>query len=251
MGAVEGVVGSLIIGFIHLQMSDVNRAIVLAAGIGSRLKWLTENRPKALMRVAGSPAIVQVIQRLVAAGIRDISINIHHHGEGLEDALGNGSRWGVNLYYSHEEVLLDSGGGVRTALDLLPGTGPVLVHNADIISDIDFERLERLLPEAGCSLAMVGNPSDHPAGDFSLRSGFVAAGGEPRYTFAGVSLWQEEMLLPLAAGQAYSLVHPMRVLMRQSRCAGFLHRGHWFDIGKPRSLIQANRYYLNPEARDG
>ncbi len=226
----------------------MNRAIILAAGVGSRLKWLTRQRPKALMHVAGSPAIIRVIRRLIAAGIRDIAINLYHHGEGLEHALGNGSRWGVNLYYSHEMMLLNSGGGVRTALDILPGNGPVLVHNADIISDIDLGRLARILPEKGCSLAMVPNPVDHPAGDFALRSGWVATDGQSRHTFSGVSLWQEEMLLPLAAGQAWSLVNPMRVLMRHGRCAGFLHQGHWFDIGSPRSLMQANRYCSNPEA---
>jgi len=233
-------------------MSGVQRAIVLAAGLGTRLKWLTRDRPKALMHVAGEPAIVHVIRRLAAYGIRDIAVNLHHHADVLRQSLGSGSRWGVNLYYSFEATLLDSGGGVRTALDLLPGSGPVLVHNADIISDIDFRRLARLLPASGCTLAMVPNPSDNPEGDFVLRSsGMIAARGRRQQTFSGISLWQEEMLQPLAAGQAFSLVHPMRVLIRQGRCAGYLHRGHWFDIGRPRSLMQANRYCSNPEAYHG
>jgi len=233
-------------------MSDVTRAVVLAAGLGTRLKWLTYDRPKALMQVAGEPAIVHVIRRLAACGIRDVAVNLHHHADVLRQSLGDGSRWGVNLYFSFEPALLDSGGGVRTALDVLPGSGPVLVHNADIISDIDFRRLARALPASGCALAMVPNPADNPEGDFSLRSGgVVAAAGAPRQTFSGVSLWQEKMLQPLAAGQVFSLVHPMRVLIRQGACTGYLHQGHWFDIGRPRSLMQANRYCSNPEAYDG
>jgi len=233
-------------------MSDVTRAIVLAAGLGTRLKWLTHDRPKALMQVAGEPAIVHVIRRLAASGIRDIAVNLHHHADVLRQSLGNGSRWGVNLYYSFEPTLLDSGGGVRTALDVLPGSGPVLVHNADIISDINFRRLAQRLPASGCALAMVPNPADNPEGDFALRSdGVVAVGGAPRQTFSGVSLWQEKMLQPLAAGQVFSLVHPMRVLIRQGCCTGYLHQGHWFDIGRPRSLMQANHYCLNPEAYNG
>jgi len=232
-------------------MSGVQRAIVLAAGLGTRLKWLTRDRPKALMQVAGEPAIVHVIRRLAGYGIRDIAVNLHHHADALQQALGNGSRWGVSLYFSREESLLDSGGGVRTALQVLPGSGPVLVHNGDIISDIELGRLTDILPLGGCALPMVRNPAEHPEGDFALHGGLVSATGKPRHTFSGVSLWQEEMLLPLAAGQAYSLVHPMRVLMRQRRCAGYLHTGHWFDIGRPRSLIQANRYCSNPEAYDG
>jgi MurNAc alpha-1-phosphate uridylyltransferase len=200
------------------------------------------------MQVAGEPAIVHVIRKLAAYGIRDIAVNLHHHAEVLQQALGEGSRWGVRLYYSREESLLDSGGGVRMALQVLPGSGPVLVHNGDIISDIELGRLAHILPSGGCALAMVQNQAEHPGGDFSLQTGLVSAVGQPRYTFSGVSLWQEEMLMPLAVGQAYSLVHPMRVLMRQGRCAGFLHCGHWFDIGRPRSLIQANHFCASPEA---
>ncbi len=219
----------------------IERAVVLAAGLGSRLTWLTEDRPKACMEVGGEPAIVHVIRRLAAHGICDVAVNTHHHAPMLESCLGDGARWGVNIRYSREERLLDSGGGVRTALELLPGDGPLLVHNADIISDIDFGRLSALLPPDGCALALVRNPPEHPQGDFVLRGRQVLPDGAPRLTFAGVSLWRQEMLLPLAAGKAFSLVHPMRVLMREQRCCGFLHRGDWFDIGRPRSLMQARR----------
>ncbi|HKI60840.1 MAG TPA: sugar phosphate nucleotidyltransferase [Mariprofundaceae bacterium] len=229
-------------------MSGVQRAIVLAAGLGTRLKWLTRDRPKALMHVAGEPAIVHVIRRLASHGIRDVAVNLHHHADVLPRALGDGSRWGVRLYFSREESLLDSGGGVRTALQVLPGSGPVLVHNGDIISDIDLGRLSHILPVDGCALAMIQNPVEHSHGDFALQDGLVSSTGKPRHTFSGISLWQEEMLLPLAVGQAYSLVHPMRVLMRQRRCAGFLHCGHWFDIGRPRSLIQASHFCSSPGA---
>jgi len=221
---------------------SVDRAVVLAAGLGTRLKWLTEQRPKALMHVAGEPGIVHVIRRLAAQGIRTIAVNLHHHAGVLESALGDGSRFGVHLYYSREETLLDSGGGVRRAMQLLPGSGPLLVHNADIISDLDVRQLLPLLAGNGCALAMVRNPAEHPGGDFALSDGRVYGQGRPRLTFSGVSLWRDEVLLPLAADQPWSLVHPMRVLMRQGRCAGLLHRGMWFDIGKPRSLMQANRH---------
>ncbi len=223
---------------------SVDRAVILAAGLGTRLKWLTEQRPKALMQVAGEPAIVHVIRRLARQGIRHIAVNLHHHAGALEAVLGDGSRFGVSLYYSREAALLDSGGGVRKAMQLLPGRGPILVHNADIISDLDVRRLLPLLAGNGCALALVPNPDEHPDGDFALSEGRVYGSGRPRLTFSGISLWRDEVLLPLAVDQPWSLVHPMRVLMRQGRCAGLLHRGMWFDIGKPRSLMQANRYLI-------
>jgi len=217
------------------------RAVVLAAGLGTRLKWLTRHRPKALMQLAGEPAIVHVIRRLAAAGVHEIAINLHHHGELLAGALGDGRRWGVRLAYSPEKELLDSGGGVRRAMELLPGDGPVLVHNADIISDIDFGDLAGRLQHHACALAMVDNPPENPAGDFALCGGRVIEQGEPRLTFAGVSLWQADVLLPWPADRPWSLVEAMREQMRLGDCAGLHHRGLWYDIGKPRALIQARR----------
>lgn len=218
---------------------SIDRGIILAAGLGTRLKWLTRNRPKALMNLNGEPAIVRVIRRLAEQGIGDIAINVHHHAGRLMDALGDGSRYGVRLYYSPEETLLDSGGGVRTALQLLPGNGPFVVHNADVIADIDLARLAGHLPETGAVLALVENPPHHPLGDFGLSGGRVVAEKSPGYTYSGVSLWSGKALDAYAANVAFPLTEPMRQLMAAGRLAGMVHRGHWFDIGRPRDLMLA------------
>jgi len=219
----------------------VERAVILAAGVGSRLKWLTRNRPKALMPVAGQAAIVRAIRRLAAQGIRDIAINTHHHADVLETYLGDGSRFGVRLYFSFEDQLLDSGGGVRTALAVLPGDGLLAVHNTDVLSDIDVRKLAKLCPLLGCAIALTANPAHHPEGDFALRDGLVFDEGMPRHTFSGVSVWDEKALDGFAAGQAFPLVEPMRDLMGKRLCAGVLHRGAWFDIGRPVDLFRAGR----------
>jgi len=222
-------------------MARVERAVILAAGLGSRLKWLTRNQPKALMAVAGQAAIVRVIRRLAAQGIRDIAINTHHHADVLTSYLGDGSHFGVRLYFSFESMLLDSGGGVRTALALLPGAGFLAVHNTDILSDIDVQALAHVCPPSGCAIALTSNPAHHPEGDFALRDGQVFAQGEPRYTFSGVSVWDARMLEEFPEKHAFSLVKPMRDLMDKGRCAGVLHRGSWFDIGRPADLFRAGR----------
>lgn len=228
------------------RSTDINRAIILAAGLGSRLKWLTCNRPKALIPVAGESAIVRVIYRLVSQGVRDIAINVHHHADQLMTMLGDGSRFGVRLYFSDEDTLLDSGGGVRQALDLLPGEGLMAVHNTDVLTDVDIQALASACPEAGACLSLIPNPAHHPAGDFVLQDGLIpmSPDGDLRYTFTGVSVWEQSAFDTWDAGQSFSLLEVIQKLMVEHRCAGILHNGFWFDMGRPRDLIQARRYAL-------
>jgi MurNAc alpha-1-phosphate uridylyltransferase len=220
-------------------MSHVDRAVVLAAGLGTRLKWLTSGTPKALMNVAGEAVIVRVIRGLAGQGIHDIAINTHHHAGKLIDYLQDGSKFGVRLYYSREEKLLDSGGGVRMAMELLPGSGLLVVHNADVLADIDLQRLANRVPADGAALAMVANPMHHPAGDFGVVDGLITPDKTPGFTYSGVSVWDEKALLDFQNGETFPLTRPMLQLMDRGRLAGVVHRGSWFDIGRPRDLMQA------------
>jgi len=222
-------------------MEYADRAVVLAAGLGTRLKWLTDSRPKALMQVAGIPVLVHVIRRLAAQGIHDIAINIHHHAEALITTVGDGAAFGARLVFSHEQELLDSGGGVARALHLLPGDGPVVVHNADVLTDVGIRSLVEGMPTGGACLALVPNPPHHPDGDFALADGLVRDDGDVRYTYAGVSVWDPAVFADSPAGEVFPLIQPMRRLMAAGRLAGLLHRGMWFDIGRPRDLMRARR----------
>lgn len=224
-------------------MNRVNRAVILAAGLGTRLKWLTSNSPKAMMSIDGEPAIVQVIRRLAGQGIHDIAVNLHHHAAKLTDYLGDGSRLGVRLYYSHEEKLLDSGGGVRKAMDLLPGSGLIAVHNSDVIADIDLQYLANsvVLNEdtSGAALALVPNPAHRPEGDFGVVDGMVTLNRNPGFTYSGVSVWSERSLMQYPSGDVFPLTKPIRSLISQKKLSAVMHRGVWFDIGRPRDLMQA------------
>jgi MurNAc alpha-1-phosphate uridylyltransferase len=220
-------------------MSHVDRAVVLAAGLGTRLKWLTSGTPKALMDVADEAVIVRVIRGLAGQGIHDIAINTHHHAGKLIDYLQDGSKFGVRLYYSREEKLLDSGGGVRKAMELLPGGGFTAVHNADVVADIDLQMLANRVPADGAALAMVANPMHHPTGDFGVVDGLITPDKMPGFTYSGVSVWDEKALLDFQNGETFPLTSPMSKLMDQGRLAGVVHRGSWFDVGRPRDLMQA------------
>lgn len=217
--------------------------MILAAGLGTRLKWLTRETPKALMPVVGAPVIVHVIRAMAARGVHDIAINVHHHAAILMDTLGDGSRLGVRLYYSPEKRLLDSGGGVRTALERLPGEGLVAVHNADVLCHIDVQRLAGLCPNRGVSLGLVANPKHHPKGDFALREELVSLADGPRFTFSGVSVWDASALDDYPVAKGFALTEPIRRLIAESRCAGMLNAGPWFDIGRPVDLMRAKRQW--------
>jgi NDP-sugar pyrophosphorylase family protein len=116
------------------------RAMVLAAGLGTRLRPLTLDRPKALVEVAGRPLIAYNLLLLHHHGITDVVINLHHQGEALRAALGDGSRFGVRIRYSPEDPLLDTGGAIKNAEALL-AADDFLVLNGDTIVDLPLDRL--------------------------------------------------------------------------------------------------------------
>lgn len=197
------------------------------------------------MPIAGQPAIAHVIRRLVSQGIHEIAINIHHHAQQLRDTLGNGEQWNANLYYSYESALLNSGGGVRTALELLPSDGQVVVHNADILANIDLYTLAQLNTQQGCALALVPNPKHNTKGDFCLEKHRVTQGNNI-YTFSGVSIWNKQVLRDYPSNTSFPLTVPIQSMIQQQRCVGTVYRGLWFDIGRHRDLVQANRLF-NPD----
>jgi MurNAc alpha-1-phosphate uridylyltransferase len=157
------------------------RAMILAAGLGKRLRPLTERLPKALVEVGGKPLIEHHIEKLAAAGIRELVINVSWLGEQLERRLGQGGRLGVEIRWSREPEPLETGGGIRRALALL-GSRPFVLISADVWSDYDYGRLPRTLEDgATAHLILVPNPPHHPAGDYRLRGGGAGPGaGIPR-----------------------------------------------------------------------
>src|SRR5919108_2695 len=116
------------------------KALILAAGYGTRLRPLTERIPKPLLPVAGQPILVWNLLLLKRHGITDVVINLHHLGEQIVQAIGNGSRFGMRVAYSHEPTLLGTGGGIQQAAPLLKD-GPFLVVNGDTLSACDLTEL--------------------------------------------------------------------------------------------------------------
>ncbi len=159
-------------------MTPISRAMILAAGLGERMRPLTDHTPKPLLPVGGRPLVVWQIERLRAAGFLDVVINHAHLGRQIEDRLGNGSALGVRIAWSDEGTPLETAGGIAKALHLL-GDAPFLVTNADIYTEYDYARLWPVLKEMAANpdrlahLVLVDNPPQHPQGDFGLHEGRV------------------------------------------------------------------------------
>ena len=121
------------------------KAMLLAAGLGKRLRPITDTTPKPLLEVRGKSLIEHHLERLQIAGIQDVVINLHHLGDQIKTRLGDGRQFGVNIRYSFETELLETGGGIKKALPLL-GDSPFLVISADTYLDFDLGRLPKALP---------------------------------------------------------------------------------------------------------
>ncbi len=218
------------------------RAVVLAAGLGTRMKWLTRARPKPLLPLAAEPMITGVVRRLVAAGVRWIAVNLHHKAEALAHVLGDGRRYGCTLRLSLEAELLDSGAGAVRAARLLPsGEDPILIHNADVASDLDFARLVAAVPKGGAALALVPRPAWRKRGDFGLDDhGYVLANvSDPAFVFAGISAWDPSALFAFGDARPWPLAEAIRALACTKKVQGLVHRGFWQDLGTPRRWWQA------------
>lgn len=117
----------------------MRQAMIFAAGLGTRLRPLTDHMPKAMVRVGEHPLLWHVIMKLKAAGVERIVVNVHHFAEQIEDYLRTNDNFGIDIHISDErELLLETGGGIRKAIPLLEPDSPVLIHNVDILSNVDL-----------------------------------------------------------------------------------------------------------------
>ena len=218
----------------------MRHALILAAGLGERMRPLTTHTPKPLLEVNGKPLIVHHIEKLAAADIRYIVINTSHLAEQFPEALGDGSRWGVRLRYSYEgPTPLETGGGMLAALPLL-GPEPFVVVSADIWSDIDYAALPRE-PEGLAHLVMVANPGFHPSGDFALAGGKLydtdAPAGAERLTFGNVGVYRRDIVAHEAPGR-FKLLPMYRQAIVDGKLTGERYDGFWRNVGTPAQLDQ-------------
>lgn len=245
------------------------KALIFSAGLGERMRPLTDTTPKPLLAVGGKPLIVWHLQKLAAIGILDVVINTSWLAKSFPDMLGDGSDFGLQLEYTYEgPTPLETGGGMWQALPLLGreriSEEPFIALNGDIWTDYDFAKLPQA-PIGDAHLVMVDNPDHNPRGDFTLlRDGQVlssaphpeeiAETGDAgvRLTFAGIGVYRPSLfddwrrVIGNAPGAQekpprFKLAPLLRAAMGRNSATGEHHTGRWTDVGTPERLEALNQ----------
>ena len=230
------------------------KAMVLAAGLGTRLRPLTETLPKPLLPVAGRPILEWNLLLLKRHGITEVIINLHHLGDQIVHALGDGARFGLRLAYSHEPTLLGTSGGIKQAAPFLKD-GPFLVINGDTLSECDLTALIAA-HRASAALATLAVRDDLEASTWGpvtldAHGRILQINGnpplaEPRaalpaFMFAGIHVMEQAVLNAIPSGPG-SIIDVYGSLLRQGRpLHGYRMSGYWSDIGSPERYAQAQR----------
>ncbi len=228
------------------------KAMLLAAGKGTRMLPLTATTPKPLLQVGGLTLIEHQIRKLAAAGFTELVINHAWLGAQIEAALGDGRALGVAIQWSREGEPLETAGGIVRALPLL-GPEPFALVNADIWTDYPFTRLKGALAATDLAhLVLVPNPDHHPHGDFSLTGSArllssqvppqasPQAAGTQRYTYSGIAVFNPHLFDDMADGKA-PLLPCLQKAISLRRASGEFFDGDWVDVGTPERLAELDR----------
>ena len=238
------------------------KAMIFAAGLGTRLRPLTDNMPKALVPVAGKPMLQHVIERMKAAGFNEITINIHHFGEQIIDFVQANQQFGITIHISDERgELLDTGGGIKKARPFLDGDEPFLVHNADILTDVNLHKLYQhhltnnadatlLVSQRNTSRYLLFDNDNRLKGWVNKTTGEVKPQGFSynknelsELAFGGIHVISPRLFHLLESEQwqgKFSIIPFYLSICQKARIQGFSTEGYqWFDIGKPDTLALA------------
>lgn len=218
------------------------KAMILAAGLGQRMRPLTDSLPKPLLQAGGKPLLQYHLEALARIGISEVIINLAYLGDKIRDFVGNGSRFGLQVSYSPEPEPLETAGALVQAMPLL-GSAPFLLINGDVWSDYPLESLQQHLLPAGIKahLVLVANPDFHPLGDFALDAqGLLSdAPALAKYTFAGISLIDPLLIADYPESRRkFPLSEVLRYGMAQRQISAEIYGGLWSDVGTPQRLQQ-------------
>lgn len=231
-------------------MTAITQAFVLGAGLGTRLRPLTEHLPKALVPIFQKRLITFALDHLVDAGCSRFCVNTHHESQRFDEVFPDGKYRGYPLRFRHEPVLLETGGGIANVRDLL-GREPFLVYNSDILSDLPLERLLREHERAGnlVTLALRSHSGpqeiafDHVAGKVIDIRNRLGTGQPDEFVFTGIYAVQPEFLDRLEMGVKRSVIPTFLELIEDGAKLGgvIVDEGHWWDVGTRAAYMQLHR----------
>ncbi len=242
------------------------KAMILAAGEGSRLLPLTKDKPKALVPFHGVAMLEILMIRLIKAGFKDIVINVHHHKEQIIDFVSNNNGFGARVEFSVEEDLLDTGGGIKHAISKL-GSEPVLFHNVDVLTGIDLVQFYNDHMEWGgiASLAVKERPTSRQLlfNKHAFMSGWqhpekrikiVSRNGRDflETAFSGVYILDPSMYDLFPEEDVFSFTPWILELSGSNDIRGWEHdQDYWFDLGTPSNLSKAEKMLKRDTEQDG
>ncbi len=236
------------------------RAMILAAGLGTRLRPITDNRPKALVEVGGRTLLEITLTRLRGFGIKDVIINAHHFADMLVDYLKQKSNFGMNLEVSREQILLDTGGGLKKAARFFFSSAdraePFVLHNVDVISSIDLGRMLQFhnkqhalatlaMQDRKTSRYLLFNSDSQLCGRQSGQdqTAPVPGSGEnvQALAFCGIHIISPRLLTMMMEDGAFSIINTyLRLSAAGERILSFRADDYyWRDLGRPEDLAQA------------
>lgn len=240
------------------------KAMIFAAGLGTRLKPLTDHMPKALVPVAGKPMLEHVIGKLKAAGFDEIVINVHHFAEQIIEFLKKNHDFGIKIWISDEtEMLLDTGGGIKEASSFFSGNEPFLVHNVDILSNTDLKSLYAYHSESGNDATLLVSPrktvryilfdgEDRLCGWVNKDTlqtkpeGFVYQPAvQKEYAFSGIHVISPTLFNYMGENWSgkFSIMDFYLQTCREARIGGYAKEDlQLIDIGKPETLAKAEEF---------
>lgn len=241
----------------------MNQAMIFAAGLGTRLKPLTDHIPKAMVEVAGKPLLRRVIERLQAAGFTRLVVNVHHFADQIETYLRENHDFGMDIRISDERaLLLDTGGGLKKARALLDPDSPVLIHNVDILSNIDLAAFYHQAELTDCdALLMVSQRQTSRyllfdtdcrlQGWTNIKTGEVKPAGSSlhpddyaRYAFSGVHVVKPRALKAMDAfPERFSIIDFYLSTLTSLKIKGYVKPDlHLLDVGKLDTLREAENF---------
>ncbi|RYY03458.1 MAG: nucleotidyltransferase family protein [Gammaproteobacteria bacterium] len=220
----------------------IRKAMILAAGLGQRMRPLTDTLPKPMLQVGGKPLLQYHLEALASAGIQEVIINLAYLGEKIREFAGNGERFSLTIRYSEEPEPLETAGALLHALPLL-GDEPFILVNGDVWTDYPLIALANhlLKVDEDAHLVLVPNPEFHPNGDFSPNAvGQLEDNPQlEKFTFAGLSVIHPRLITTYPQKRRkFPLVDALRYGIAKQRISAEVHRGAWSDVGTPERLVE-------------
>jgi NDP-sugar pyrophosphorylase family protein len=229
------------------------KAMILAAGLGTRLRPLTDHRPKALVEVAGRTLLEITLARLRSNGIGEVIINVHHFADMIVEYLATNNNFGMRIEISREEILLDTGGGLKKAAHFLDREEPFILHNVDVISTIDLRRMVQFHTErrALATLAVQDRQTsrhllfDQKLGLCGRRAGsdelVRSVSSIQPLAFSGIHVISPRIFPMISEEGVFSIITSyLRLAGQGEEIVGFrADEYYWRDLGKPQNVTRA------------